>query len=339
MPRPRKADVHAHLLPRELPDFKSRFGYGGFIRLVHRGKGEALMVRDDGRVFRRVGPALWDVETRLADMERAGVDVQVLSTVPVMFSYWTKPRDGLAVARFLNDHLASFVSGRSNRFVGLATLPMQEPTLAARELERAVRELGLAGAQLGTNVGGLNLDEARFGPVFAAAQDLGAALFIHPWDMMGSAQMQKYWLPWLVGMPAELSRAICSMIFGGVFERFPRLRVVFAHGGGSFGSTLGRIRHGFKARPDLCAVDNPHDPSRYLGRFWVDSLVHDGAVLRLLLELFGPERVALGTDYPFPLGEEKPGALIESLRLPGAVLARLLFDNAMAWLGRSRAVR
>lgn len=337
MPRLRKADIHAHVLPRDIPDFKAKFGYGGFIRLAHDGRRAASMVRDDGRFFRKVGPSLWDAATRLEDMDRGGVDVQVLSTVPVMFSYWAKPRDGLAVAQVLNDHMARFVAGRPDRFVGLAALPLQDSRLAVRELERSVRELGLAGAQIGSNVNGLNLDDARLAPVFAAAEDLGAALFVHPWDMMGQEQMPRYWLPWLVGMPAELSRAICSMIFGGVFERHPKLRVAFAHGGGSFASTLGRIARGFEVRPDLCAVDNKRAPSEYLGRFFVDSLVHDGAVLRQLLELFGDDRIALGTDYPFPLGEDEPGALIESLKLPARVKSRLLFDNAMAWLGKARA--
>jgi aminocarboxymuconate-semialdehyde decarboxylase len=192
--------------------------------------------------------------------------------------------------------------------------------------------LGLSGAQLGTNVNGRNLEE--FFPVFEAAQDLGASLFVHPWDMMGQDQMAKYWLPWLVGMPAELSRAICSLIFGGVLEKLPKLRLAFAHGGGSFGCTLGRVAHGFAARPDLCAVDNKRDPREYMGRFWVDSLVHDPAVLRHLIDLFGERRIVLGTDFPFPLGEQRPGALIESMKISSPLKRRLLWDNAMTWLGR-----
>jgi aminocarboxymuconate-semialdehyde decarboxylase len=155
--------------------------------------------------------------------------------------------------------------------------------------------------------------------------------------MMGEARMPKYWLPWLVGMPAEVSLAICSLIFGGVLERLPRLRVLFAHGGGAFPGTLGRIEHGFFARPDLVAADNPHPPSRYLHRIYVDSLVHEARALRLVLDVFGPERVALGTDYPFPLGEQKPGALIDSLALPDAVRERLRSGTALEWLGRDAA--
>ncbi len=330
----KRADIHTHILPREIPDFKARFGYGGFVRLVHSRGGKAEMARDDGRPFRSVGPELWDPAARLRACDRSGVSLQVLSTVPVMFSYWAKPKDALHVCRVLNDHIAGVVAARPDRFAGLGALPMQAPDLAARELERCVEQLGLRGAQIGTNVNGRNLSERAFEPVFAAAETLGAALFIHPWDMMGQERMEEYWLPWLVGMPAELSRAICSMIFGGVFERHPRLRAAFAHGGGSFGPTLGRIRHGFKARPDLCAVDNPHDPARYLGRFWVDSLVHDKQALRAALALFGESRVALGSDYPFPLGEDQPGALVASLRLDPSLRSKVLWDNAMAWLGR-----
>jgi aminocarboxymuconate-semialdehyde decarboxylase len=156
--------------------------------------------------------------------------------------------------------------------------------------------------------------------------------------MMGEARMRRYWLPWLVGMPAEVSLAICSVIFGGVLERLPSLRIGFAHGGGSFPGTLSRIAHGFDCRPDLVAVDNPVPPRAYLGRFWVDSLVHDADTLLQIVKLFGEERVMLGSDYPFPLGEDQPGALIRSLpELTEASRDKLLGSNALHWLGRERA--
>jgi aminocarboxymuconate-semialdehyde decarboxylase len=328
-------DVHTHLLPPELPRWKERFGYGGFIRLEHTGPCRARMLKDDGQAFREVEENLWAPAARLADCERLGVDVQVLSTVPVMFSYWAKPEDGAVVARFLNDHLASVVSGAPDRFIGLGTLPMQAPALAARELERCVRSLGLSGVQIGTHVNDWNLSDPVLFEVFAAAAELGAAVFIHPWDMMGEARMRKYWLPWLVGMPAEASLALCSLIFGGVLERLPTLRVAVAHGGGAFPATLGRIQHGFDCRPDLVAVDNPVPPRAYLGRFWVDSLVHDPDMLRFLVKLLGEDRVMLGSDYPFPLGESEPGALIRSVPELAGARARLLGENALRWLGRS----
>jgi aminocarboxymuconate-semialdehyde decarboxylase len=214
---------------------------------------------------------------------------------------------------------------------------MQSTELAIRELERCMGPLGLKGVQIGSHVNGWNLDHERLFPVFEAAQALGAAVFVHPWEMLGKDRMAKYWLPWLVGMPAETSLAICSMIFGGVFERLPKLRVAFAHGGGSFVGTFGRIERGFLTRPDLVAVDNPVPPRAYLGRFFVDSLVHDGAMLRQMVELFGKDRVALGSDYPFPLGETRPGALIESLpELDAATRAGLLGGNALEWLAMDK---
>src|SRR5207237_1862473 len=169
------------------------------------------------------------------------------------------------------DYIASLGREHPRRFVGLGTLPMQAPELAARELSRCVRELGFAGVQIGSHVAQWNLSDPALFPVFAQAAELGAAVFVHPWDMMGQERMQKYWLPWLVGMPAETALAICSLIFGGVLERLPRLRIAFAHGGGAFPGTLGRIEHGYFARPDLVAVDNPQQPpSHYLNRIYVD---------------------------------------------------------------------
>ena len=168
----------------------------------------------------------------------------------------------------------------------------------------------MPGIQIGSHVNGCNLDEPALFPIFEAAQALDAAVFVHPWEMLGRDRMKKYWLPWLVGMPAETALAICSVIFGGVLERLPDLRIAFAHGGGAFAFTLGRIEHGFKVRPDLCATDASTPPRDLLHRLYVDSLVHDARALHYLVDLMGADRVALGSDYPFPLGEAEPGKLI-----------------------------
>ncbi|PYT00831.1 MAG: 2-amino-3-carboxymuconate-6-semialdehyde decarboxylase [Acidobacteria bacterium] len=330
-----KIDVHTHILPKELPDWKTRFGYGGFITLDHYKPCCAHMIRDDGKSFRDIEENCWSPEKRIEEIDEFGVRVQVLSTVPVMFSYWAKPQDGLEVAQFLNDHIADVVSEFPLRFVGLGTVPMQDTKLAINELRRC-RSIGLAGVQIGTNVNQLNLGEPQFFDFFAASEDLGMAVFVHPWEMMGEADMQKYWLPWLVGMPAEVSRAICSLIFGGVLERLPRLRICFAHGGGSFPSTIGRIDHGFDVRPDICAIDNSHGPREYLDRMYFDSLVHEPKVLDYLINLVGADRIALGSDYPFPLGELKPGSLIEASGYDDATKATLLHGSALKWLNLNK---
>lgn len=326
-------DVHTHILPRELPRWSQRFGYGGFIQLEHHRPCCARMLRDDGTFFRDVEDNCWSAERRLEQCDAAGVDIQVLSTVPVMFHYWAEPAHAAETSRFLNDHIAAVVAESPTRFVGLGTLPLQSTDLAVRELERLHGELGLPGVQIGTHVQGRNLDDDALFPVFARAAELGMAVFVHPWDMLGGDRLTRYWMPWLVGMPAELAVAMCSMIFGGVLERLPALRVCFAHGGGAFPGTFGRISHGFEARPDLCATRNPHPPSRYLSRIYVDSLVHDARQLQVIIDLFGAERIALGTDYPFPLGESQPGQLIKACGLPEAIEQRLLGGTAFEWLG------
>jgi len=331
-----KIDVHTHILPKDLPRWKEQFGYGGFITLEHHASCRARMLNDDGKFFREIEENCWDANARIRESDPYDVQVQVLSTVPVMFSYWAKPYDALTLSKFLNDHIAEITHAHPQRFVGLGTLPMQAPKLAIKELERCVKELGFAGVQIGSHVNEWNLSDKELFPVFEAAQELGAAIFVHPWDMMGQERMQKYWLPWLVGMPAEVSLAICSMIFGGVFERLPQLRVCFAHGGGAFSATVGRIDHGFKARPDLCAIDTKTSPREYLGRFYVDSLVHDSHQLHNIIGLYGENRIVLGTDYPFPLGELEPGRLIQTTDgIPDDVRARILTTNALEWLGKS----
>jgi aminocarboxymuconate-semialdehyde decarboxylase len=329
-----KIDIHTHILPENWPNLKEEFGYGGWVSLEHHDPGSAKMLKDN-EFFRTVEANCWDPNIRMKECDYHGVDVQVLSTVPIMFSYWSEPNDALVLSKILNDHISKIIDQFPNRFLGLGTIPMQNPEIAVWELERCVKDLNLAGVQIGSNINGKNLNDDSLFPVFEAAADLGAAIFIHPWDIMGKNEMEKYWLPWLVGMPAETSRAICSMIFGGVFERLPNLRVAFAHGGGCFPATVGRIQHGFDVRPDLCAVDNKVDPLDYLGKFWVDSLVHDADALDFLIKKMGENKIALGTDYPFPLGELEPGKLIESANYTNDTKDKLLFQNALDWLGLS----
>ncbi|MCB0374310.1 MAG: amidohydrolase [Sinomicrobium sp.] len=329
-------DIHTHIMPEHMPDFRGKFGYGGFIRLEHHKPCCARMMKDD-KFFREVQDNCWDPGARIKDCDHHRVNVQVLSTIPVLFSYWAKPEDALEVARFLNDHIAGITHDYPDRFAGLGTLPMQAPDLAIKELERCINDLGLAGIEIGSHVNDWNLNDPNLFPVFEAAQDLGASVFVHPWDMMGKDRMEKYWLPWLVGMPAETSLAICSMIFGGVFERLPRLKVAFAHGGGAFPATVSRIEHGFNVRPDLCAIDNTVNPKAYLGKFYLDSLTHDPVMLNYLIALVGEDKIALGTDYPFPLGEPEPGKLIRGMdELSDSAKAKLLGGNALDWLGLNR---
>ena len=326
-------DIHTHILPKELPNWKDTFGYGGFIYLDHHRPCCAKMMRDDGKFFREIEENCWSPEVRMKECDEHHVHVQVLSTVPIMFSYWAKPNDALVLSQFLNDHIQAIVQKFPKRFLGLATVPLQDVNLAIKELERCKKN-GMAGVQIGSNVNQENLGDAKFLEFFKACEELSMSVFVHPWEMMGEQHMQKYWLPWLVGMPAETSRAICSMIFSGLFEKTPKLRVAFAHGGGSFPATLGRIQHGFECRPDLVAVDNRIAPKEYAGKFWLDSLVHDKDMLLQLIKMFGTEKIALGSDYPFPLGENNPGALINSLDLDGSGKAELLSGAALKWLNR-----
>lgn len=329
-----RIDSHAHIMPETWPKLHKKYGYKGFIYLEDEPEtGTKKMMSDKGVFFRRVKQNCWDPNAIIPEMNEYGVEKMTLCTIPVLFNYWAKARDAHDWTRFLNDHITEIQENYNNRFISLGTLPMQDVSLAIKELERC-KALGLPGVEIGSHVEEKNLDHESFKPFWAAAQDLDMSIFIHPWEMMGQAEMHKYWLPWLVGMPAETTRAICSMMFGGVFDRYPKLKVMFAHGGGAFAYTLGRISHGWHCRPDLVNLNDVSDPYNYAGKFWVDGITHDKEALKYLISVVGEDKIAYGTDYPFPLGDLEHGAFIDEISdLPESTKKKLLRENVLEFLG------
>ena len=328
-----KIDMHTHIIPEHLPQWTEKFGYGNFIHLEHHRAGFARMMQGS-RFFREIESNCWDPELRMKEYEKFETQVQVVCTIPVMFSYSAKPYDCLEISEYLNDHIANLVVKYPKRYVGLGTIPMQDTELAVQELHR-IKKIGLKGIQIGSNINDMNLSEPRFFPIWEACRDLDLCVMIHPWNMMGKKDMERYWLPWLVGMPAETSRAICSLIFGGILERYPEVRFNFSHASGSFLATLGRVEHGYNCRPDLVAIDNPVNPREYLGKFWVDSITHDPRVLQYVLELQGSKRICLGSDYPFPLGDLEIGEYINQMGLDQSVVDDIFCHATLEWLNMS----
>ncbi|MEQ8243823.1 MAG: amidohydrolase family protein [Fulvivirga sp.] len=325
-----KIDMHTHIIPEHMPNWTDKFGYGDFIYLQHHKPGFAKMMKGN-QFFREIEANCWDPELRIEEYKQFNTQVQVVCTIPVMFSYWANADDCLELSKFLNDHIAGLVTKYPKNYIGLGTIPMQDADLAIEELERC-KEIGLVGIQIGSNINDENLSEDQFYPIFEACEALGMAVMVHPWNMMGFKNMTKYWLPWLVGMPAETSRAMCSMIFSGIFERLPNLRVNFVHAGGSFLPTIGRIEHGFNCRPDLVAIDNPINPREYISKFWVDCITHDPKMLDYVLDVQGSKKVTLGSDYPFPLGDLEIGKFIEEMPLSKDVVEDIFCNSTMEWL-------
>jgi aminocarboxymuconate-semialdehyde decarboxylase len=324
-------DIHNHFFPREWPDLAARYGTSNWPWIKHAGDGKAeIMVGD--RFFRQIYSACWDAEVRLREMDRDGIDTQVLSATPVLFAYDRPVEHAADCARLFNDAALELCAQGKGRLKSLCQVPLQDADAACTELSRCMRA-GHLGVQIGNHVGEQNLDDPGIVTFLQHCADEGAAVLVHPWDMLGPERMPKYMMPWTVGMPAETQLGIVAMILGGAFDKLPaKLRICFAHGGGSFAFLVGRLENAWQHHPvahGVCELP----PSQYLNRFSVDSAVFDQRALEFLVGTMGPERVMLGSDYPFPLGEHRVGSLIRTSRLTESVKAQLLGENAQQFLG------
>jgi aminocarboxymuconate-semialdehyde decarboxylase len=328
-------DIHNHFFPRAWPDLAARYGTPEWPWIKHTEAGKAeIMVGD--RFFRQIYSACWDAEVRLSEMDRDGIDMQVLSATPVLFAYDRPVEHALDCARLFNDAALELCAQGKGRLKSLCQVPLQDIDASCKELSRCMRA-GHLGVQIGNHVGEKNLDDPGIVNFLQHCADESAAVLVHPWDMLGPQRMPKYMMPWTVGMPAETQLGIVAMILGGAFDKLPQsLRICFAHGGGSFAFLLGRLENAWRHHPvahGVCELP----PSQYVNRFSVDSAVFDERALQFLVGTMGAERVMLGSDYPFPLGEHRVGTLIRSSHLAAPDKDRLLGGNAEEFLGLREA--
>jgi len=320
-------DMHSHFFPETWPDLAERFGTPDWPWMKPLGDGKAMVMVGEAE-FRPVYSACWNAEKRLEEMDRDGVDMQILCATPVLFAYLRKPQEAADCARIFNDAALDLTAKAPRRLFALAQVPLQDTDLACREAERAMAD-GHLGIQIGNHVGGRDLDDEALVAFLQHCAIIGAPVLVHPWDMLGRERMDKWMLQWLVAMPAETQLSILSLILSGAFERLPKsLKICFAHGGGSFAYLLGRVDNAWRHR-DIVRADCPNPPSSYVDRIHVDSAVFDDGALRLLVDVMGADNVMFGTDYPFPLGEQEMGALVRgSERIGAADKRKILGENA-----------
>jgi aminocarboxymuconate-semialdehyde decarboxylase len=315
-------DMHTHFLPQSWPCFESRHGGGGWpsMRLEGAlpggvfgyGRGCDAMLMSGSQDFRPVTRACWDVDARLQDMDAAGIDMQLISATPILFQWSRPPLVALDVAKHFNDWAVEMCSTSKGRLQTLCQVPLQDVDLSCREVERAMAS-GHVGVHIGNHVGLEDLDDGGLVTFLQHCADIGAPVLVHPWDMPTlDGRLDKYMMGWTVGMPMETHLSICAMVLGGAFDRLSRsLKICFAHGGGAFPFLLGRLENAWHER-SIARGKSQCPPSTYLDRFSVDSAVFDHRALQLLVDTMGSERVMLGSDYPFPLGEQKVGDLIRT---------------------------
>jgi aminocarboxymuconate-semialdehyde decarboxylase len=327
-------DVHTHVVPRSWPDLAAECGGSGWPWLRVDSERSAMIMVGETE-FRPVGAECWDPAQRLSDMDADAVDVQVISPTPVFFCYDRPGAQAVRVARIFNDLMLEIAARGRGRLVPFCQVPLQDPDAACAELDRCLAA-GHVGVEIGNHVGDRDLDDAGVVTFLQHCASVGAPVFVHPWDMPGGPRLNRWMARWLAGMPAETHLSILALILGGVLDRVPNsLRLCFAHGGGSFPFWLGRADNAWHRRGNAVRGRSEQPPSRYVDRFSVDTVVFEPAALRLLVETMGENRVMVGSDYPYPLGERPVGQVVRKADfLTEDQRTKLLSSNALRFLGR-----
>lgn len=330
-------DLHNHFFPERWPDWNARFGGEPWPSMRHDGGGKATVMMGD-KEFRRIDERCWNVAKRIEDMDRDGIALEVISATPVLFAYGRPGEQAEEVAKFYNDAALEMAARSKGRLAALCQVPLQDTDRACRELSRAMKA-GHRGVQIGNHVGPKDLDEEGLVTFLQHCAAEGAAVLVHPWDMIGGERTRRFMMAWTVSMPMETQLTMVAMILGGAFDRLPRsLKICFAHGGGSFAFLLGRLENAWHHGPAVVKGLSQHPPSHYCDRFFLDTAVFSHDALNLLLKTVGEDRVVLGSDYPFPLGEQQIGKLVrEAPFLDAAQKRKILGDNALGLLGLAPA--
>ena len=325
-------DVHTHVVPEHFPAYAGKAADAACPSMApaHACHRHVML---SGKIYRTVSDGAWDVAARYAEMQQQRVTAQVLSPMPELLSYWLDGADGAALSRYLNEQIAAMVAREPARFHGLGAVPLQDVERAIAELEFVMRELKLSGVEIGSNVNGVALGDAKLEPFFAAAESLGAAIFVHPLRPVGMERLiGPRNLEQIVAFPGESGLAAASLLTGGTLRRHPGLRIAFSHGGGTLASLLPRLQHGWDTFAELRDAV-PESPTVGARRMYYDSLVYDRLTLEHLIARFGETQICVGSDYPFAIRDKDPVGRIDALADADAVKALLLHQNAERWLG------
>ncbi|HZJ51809.1 MAG TPA: amidohydrolase family protein [Actinomycetota bacterium] len=323
-------DLHGHFIPPRLIERIETDGAAHSVHVTDRGT-VSFAGRDATQAF---PSGMLDLDDRLVWMDAQDVDIQVLSAWMDFSAYVLDEDDGVWLARSLNELTADAIAGKSDRFRGMAAVPLQAPEAAASELRYAVSELDMVAVEIATSVLDRELDDPSLEPFWDAAEELDALVLVHPYASIGSERLQRYFLTNIVGNPAEETVAAAHLIYGGVLEKHPRLKICLTHGGGFLPYQIGRQDRGFAAKSGLTGTHLGAAPSSFLQRFYYDTVVHSGETLRFLAERVGIERVVLGSDYPFPMGDPEPVVTVREAGLEADAVEAILSVNGAAALGR-----
>ena len=326
MTKLRTIDTHTHILTQETAALLSKAAPKVPVTIAAIDSDFATL-DVGGTVYRPFPTGGFDIARRLRDMDAAGVDVHVLSATPQTYLYNLDPALSATVAAIQNDQMAKHIAAHPDRFMGIATLPLAQPAAAADELRRAMTKLGLRGSMFASNVKGMNLDDASFEPLWATAQELGAFMFIHPNNIAGADRLKSYYLANLIGNPLDTTIAAASLVFGGVLDRYPKLKVMLAHGGGFTPYQAARWEHGWAVRPEPKKHVSTQ-PKNIAGRFFYDTILHSAPVLEFLIKQAGPGHVLLGSDYPYDMGMPDCVKHVRSLAISDADKASILGARA-----------